>query len=90
MTHRAMTLREARSQRRPPLTQEQLADRSEVDQTYISLIESGKRCPSDEIKARLAKALGIAPSRLRFETPTPDGSVRAASDRSGHADEGAA
>jgi DNA-binding XRE family transcriptional regulator len=44
-----LTLREAREQRRKPLTQVQLAERAEVDQTYVSLIERGLRTPSDEI-----------------------------------------
>lgn len=67
-----LTVREARERRKPPLTQEELADRSGVDQTYISLIERLLRTPSDDIKRRLAKALRIAPSRLRFAEPEPD------------------
>lgn len=65
MTH-LLTVREARERRRKPLTQEDLAERSGVDQTYISLIERCLRNPSRDIKRRLAKALGIAPARLRF------------------------
>lgn len=80
-----LTLREARSARRPSLTQVELADRADVDQTYVSLIERGLRTPSNEIKIRLAKALGIAPSRLRFSEPDPDRkSVAAVDDRAGH------
>jgi transcriptional regulator with XRE-family HTH domain len=78
-----LTLREAREQRRKPLTQVQLAERAEVDQTYVSLIERGLRTPSDEIKQRLAKALGIAPSRLRFSEPQPEATVEPSRDRAG-------
>jgi transcriptional regulator with XRE-family HTH domain len=67
----SLGVREARENHAPPLTQEQLADRSGVDQTYISLIERGLRNPSDTIKARLAQALGIAPSMLRFSEALP-------------------
>lgn len=70
-----LTLREAREKRTKPLTQVQLAERAEVDQTYVSLIERGLRTPSDEIKQRLAKALGIAPSRLRFPEPQPEATL---------------
>lgn len=79
-----LTVREARTNRRAPLTQEQLAERSDVDQTYVSLIEAGKRVPSDDIKKRLAKALGVAPSRLRFPEPQPEATIDQALDREGH------
>lgn len=78
-----LTLRQARRRRGSVLTQEQLADQSGVDQTYISLIERGLRNPSDDIKARLAKALRIAPSRLRFAAPTPGTSIRRPGDKPG-------
>jgi transcriptional regulator with XRE-family HTH domain len=80
-----MTVREARESRKPPMTQERLADKSGVDQTYISLIERLLRNPSDDIKRRLAKALGIAPSRLRFSDPEPIRRVKATRDRTGQA-----
>lgn len=66
------------------MTQEQLADKSGVDQTYISLIERDKRVPSDDVRERLAKALGIAPSRLRFSDPEPAPSVKRRRDKAGH------
>lgn len=78
-----MTLRDARRQK--SLTQDELAAKAGVDQTHISSIEIGRRRPSDEVIARLAKALGIAPSKLRFSEPQPDGSVNTAVDRVGHA-----
>lgn len=78
------TVREARGRKRPPMTQEELADKSGFDQTYISLIERGLRIPTDpDVKARLAKALGIAPSKLRFSEPQPEDSVSDVSDRVG-------
>lgn len=65
------TVKEARDRKRPPVTQADLAARCGVDQTYISLIERGLRIPSDDLKQRLAKALGIRPVRLRFSAPEP-------------------
>jgi transcriptional regulator with XRE-family HTH domain len=68
-----MTLRDARKKR--GMTQDDLAAASGVDQTMISSVEIGRRSPSDDVKTRLAKALGIAPSKLRFATLDPAGSV---------------
>jgi transcriptional regulator with XRE-family HTH domain len=79
-----MTVREARERKRPPMTQEDLAERSGVDQTYISLIERLLRHPSNEIKKRLAKALGIRPVQLRFSEPQPGDISTRAGDRVGH------
>jgi transcriptional regulator with XRE-family HTH domain len=76
------TLREARLRRK--LTQDDLAAKSGVDQTHISSIEIGRRVPSDDVKERLAKALGTAPSRIRFPEPEPDATVGVEGDRSGH------
>jgi transcriptional regulator with XRE-family HTH domain len=81
------TLREARLRRK--LTQDDLAAKSGVDQTHISSIEIGRRVPSDDVKERLAKALGIAPSRIRFPEPEPDATVEAGSDRAGRSFGGA-
>lgn len=81
----ALTVREARERHKPPMTQEELADRSGFDQTYISLIERGRRVPKEpDTKKRLAKALGIAPSKLRFSEPRPATTVDPASDSLGH------
>jgi len=84
-----LTLREARERPRKPLTQVQLAEKAKVDQTYISLIERGLRIPSDEIKHRLAEALGIAPSRLRFSEPQPNATVDQLSDSPGQQEKAA-
>jgi transcriptional regulator with XRE-family HTH domain len=46
------------------LTQENLAERAELDPTYISGIERGVRNPSVISLARAAKGLGISLSEL--------------------------
>lgn len=61
-----LTVREARTQRRQPMTQEVLAEKVGVDQAYVSLVERLLRNPSDEIKGRFARALGCPLSSLRF------------------------
>lgn len=87
-----MTLREARDRfnrmakrdGRPLMRQEDLAAKVGVDQTYVSLLEAGKRLPSDDVRLRLARALGISPSELQFSEPEPDAeNVAAGSDRPG-------
>jgi transcriptional regulator with XRE-family HTH domain len=45
-------------------TQERLADKADLDPTYISGIERGVRNPSLLIISRLAKALGVSLSDL--------------------------
>ena len=56
---RVRQLREARG-----LTQEQLGEKAELDQTYLSGIERGVRNPSIEVLARVAKALRISLAEL--------------------------
>jgi transcriptional regulator with XRE-family HTH domain len=46
------------------LTQEALAERAELDPTYISGIERGVRNPSVLSVVRIAKALGTTTSKL--------------------------
>lgn len=46
------------------LTQEALAERANLDPTYISGIERGRRNPGIKNVARLAKALGLRTSDL--------------------------
>ena len=41
------------------LTQGQLADRAEIDRSYLSLIESGKRQPTTETIEKIARALKL-------------------------------
>lgn len=79
-----LTLSAARKARKPALTQVELAALVGVDQTYISLIEAGKRMPSDDLKERLGKALGIAPSKLRFTALDPPQKVAKGRDRGVH------
>ncbi|WP_456749548.1 MULTISPECIES: helix-turn-helix domain-containing protein [Bradyrhizobium] len=46
------------------LSQEELASLSEVHQTYLSGVESGKRNPSLLVIERIAKALRVDPEEL--------------------------
>ena len=46
------------------MTQETLAEKADLDRTYISDIERGTRNPGIKNVVRLAKALGIASSKL--------------------------
>ena len=46
------------------LSQEQLAERCEMDQTYLSQIERGKRQPSLKVLRKIAGALQIPLSDL--------------------------
>jgi transcriptional regulator with XRE-family HTH domain len=79
---RTYLLREARE--RAKLTQEQLAELAEVDQTTISRLETDPDPnPTMRTIKRLAKALKIAPSELRFSEPQPSGSVAEVDDRLG-------
>jgi len=51
-----------------PLSQEKLASLSNLDRTYISLMERGKRNPSLETIFALALALEVLPSELITKT----------------------
>jgi transcriptional regulator with XRE-family HTH domain len=53
-----------RRRRELDLSQEELAERAELHQTYISDIERGGRNPSLENVEKLAKALDISIARL--------------------------
>lgn len=46
------------------LTQEQLAEQSKMDYSYLNLIESGKRNPSLKRIAKLARVLDVSLSDL--------------------------
>lgn len=41
------------------LSQEELADRAELDRTYVSGVERGRRNPTVQVLQRMAEALGI-------------------------------
>lgn len=56
---RLRQLREARG-----LTQEQLGEKAELDQTYLSGVERGIRNPSVVVLSRLAKGLKLSLSEL--------------------------
>lgn len=49
---------------RSNLTQEQLAERSDLSPGYISQIEAGRKCASLPAIAKIADALGTLPSEL--------------------------
>lgn len=55
-------LRKARQQ--VGLTQEELAYRSSLHRTTVSLMERGLRCPTIDTVLHLAQALGTAPALL--------------------------
>jgi transcriptional regulator with XRE-family HTH domain len=59
---RVRRLREAKS-----WTQEVLAERAELDRSYVAGIEAGLRNPSVKAAAKLARGLGVTLSEL-FES----------------------
>ena len=46
------------------LSQEELASRAELDRTYVSSVERGRRNISIDNIGRLAEALGVHPAEL--------------------------
>lgn len=50
------------------LTQEELAERADLDRTYPSLLERGLRSPSLLMVFQIAEALGIDPAELVSKT----------------------
>lgn len=52
------------------ISQEALADRTQIHRTYIGGIERGERNPTLTMIHRLAEALGVSPRAL-FEMPAP-------------------
>lgn len=50
--------------RKKKLSQEQLADLSEIDRTYIARIEAGRANPSIKIINKIARKLKITISKL--------------------------
>jgi transcriptional regulator with XRE-family HTH domain len=61
------------------LTQEALAERAELDPTYISGIERGVRNPSVLSVVRIARALGVTTSKLMEKVDDEFNGSRAAS-----------
>ena len=58
----SVVLREIRNEKN--MSQEDVAFRINVDRTYISYLESGKRYPSIEMLIALAQALGVQPGEM--------------------------
>lgn len=59
-------IREAR--RKAGLTQWQLANKIFVSESYIALIESGKRNPSTSVLTKIAEALDLTTDQIVFDT----------------------
>jgi transcriptional regulator with XRE-family HTH domain len=55
-------LRQAR--KKAQLTQEELAFRTGLDRTYVSLLELGRKCPTLAVLFRLCEVIAIAPDAL--------------------------
>jgi len=53
--------------KRRGLSQEELADDSEIDVTYLRGIERGRRNPSLLVMVRLAERLGVHPTKLLLD-----------------------
>ncbi len=54
------------------ITQEDLADKAEIDRTYVSLIERAKVNPSLGVLCRVAEALDISLAQLLGEAELPN------------------
>lgn len=48
------------------LQQQQLAEKADIDASYISLIEQGRRTPSVKFIHKLSRAIGIPPYLFTF------------------------
>lgn len=53
-----------RIRREKDLSQEEVAHRADIHQTYLSGVETGKRNPSILVVGRIAKALGVDVSEI--------------------------
>ncbi|SHG68880.1 helix-turn-helix domain-containing protein [Marivita hallyeonensis] len=53
-----------RIRREKDLSQEEVAHRADIHQTYLSGVETGKRNPSILVVERIAKALGVDVSAI--------------------------
>lgn len=53
-----------RIRRENDLSQEEVAHRADIHQTYLSGVETGKRNPSILVVERIAKALGVDVSEI--------------------------
>jgi transcriptional regulator with XRE-family HTH domain len=50
------------------VSQEELAGRSDIDRTYVSLLERGLWQPTLDTLFRLSRALGVAPATMVSRT----------------------
>lgn len=57
-----MTLEEHRIKNK--LTRAQVAEKTDTTETYILLLEKGKRNPSDKMKEKLAVVYNVKPSTI--------------------------
>lgn len=53
-----------RIRREKDLSQEEVAHRADIHQTYLSGVETGKRNPSILVVERIAKAIGVDVSEI--------------------------
>ena len=65
----ALNLRRLR--RAKGLSQEELADRAEIDRTYISAVERSVYAASIDVVDRLARGLGVEAADLLRRPPAP-------------------
>ena len=68
----ALNLRKLRQAR--GLSQEELADRAEIDRTYISSLERCVYAASIDVVDKLARVLGVEAADL-IRRPAPDGTM---------------
>ncbi len=59
-------IRDARQRRR--LSQGELADRADINRTYLSQLENGRSSPTLEVLERIARALDVETAELISET----------------------
>lgn len=50
-------------------SQEELADRAQIDRTHVSKIERSVHSPTVDVLGRLARALDMSPAELISEAP---------------------
>lgn len=71
----AVNLRKLRQAR--GLSQEELADRAEIDRTYISALERSVYAAGIDVVDRLARALGVEAADLLTRPTAPGGKRKA-------------
>lgn len=71
-----MVLQQLRKQRK--LTQEQLAWETQMEQTYISLLERGAKEPGVRTLLKLARALGVSSGQFMSEVESAVAALKTA------------